>query len=417
MNFNGIHPFGTKVDDDELSNPLNDNSSSSSSSSNQNELPKEKNISFSQPAPTTNKLQKPNEEVIVIDDDDDEPNKPPEDKQDSVSDSDSIQIISLEECRRNVEANRPESKKPMINVLSEKESKEVCINHYKNQMGQDLKKTLNRKKKKILNRNEIYDPVRKGIQKIDSDFDEVINKEFNGTANIPSPFDIDKKKRQEQEMEYRLLQKNKNSILNERAKFLGFNLDEDDNFQNPPNTQPLPPNQTKRFNRPNNQFKTPNQPPKRYIHANTSGNRRKERSITPPKEIKRVDLRDIREKVMKELVDVDQDNAKFLKYFFAESKKYGRAQMRNRMDYELNKIPSGKDIDIDAFYSAGVYLFKNLIFELVEVANANNGMIALSNERDKWRKREYKKYTHKHHHHHHKSDSEMPSLNKKRVNH
>ena len=70
---------------------------------------------------------------------------------------------------------------------------------------------------------------------------------------------------------------------------------------------------------------------------------------------------------------------------------------------------------MDAFYSAGVYFFKNLIYELLEASDANDGIIALVNDRDKWRNKEYKKCTHNHHYHHKEESSTM--LHKKRVNH
>ena len=412
MNFSGMNPFGAQFDDDE--DPLMDNSSSSSSSSNHNNPPKEQNVSFSQPAPNTNKLKKPDEDVIVIDDDE-EPSKPSEEnKQDSVSDSDSVQIISLEQYKANIEAKRQETNKRLIHVLNENESREVCMNNYKNQMGLALLKKLGKKKKKVLNRNEVYDPVTKSIRKADREFEELMEKELNPMNYAESPFEIEKKKREEQEREYQLLEKKKNSILKEREKFLGFSLGEDSNYKNPPT---LPPNKFKRPNPPTNPIKTPNNPPKTYNHAHTSaGHNRNERNITSNKEIKRVDLRDLREKVMKDLVDADQDNAQYLKYFFAESKKYGKTPMQDRKDYELTKIPSGKDVDMDAFYSAGVYLYKNLIYELLESSNANDGIIALANDRDRWRKKEYKKFTHKHHHHK-EGNGNNTMLHRKRVNH
>lgn len=408
MNFSGMNPFESQFDDDE--DPLMDNSSSSSSSSNHNNPPKEQNVSFSQPAPTTNKLKKPDEDVIVIEDDE-EPSKPTEEnKQDAVSDSDSVQIISLEQYKANIEAKKQETSKRLVHILNEDESREVCMNNYKNQMGLELLKKLGKKKKKVLNRNEVYDPVSKSIRKADREFEELMEKELNPTNYAESPFEIEKKKREEQEREYQLLQKKKNSILKEREKFLGFSLGEDSNYKNPPS---LPPNTFKRPNPPTNPIKTPNHPPKSYNHANTFAGHH--RNTSPTKEIKRVDLRDIREKVMKDLVDADQDNAKYLKYFFAESKKYWKTPLQDRKDYELTKIPSGKDVDMDAFYSAGVYFFKNLIYELLEASDANDGIIALVNDRDKWRKKEYKKFTHNHHHHHKEESSTM--LHKKRVNH
>ena len=192
MNFSGMNPFEAQFDDDE--DPLMDNSSSSSSSSNHNNPPKEQNVSFSQPAPTTNKLKKPDEDVIVIEDDE-EPSKPTEEnKQDAVSDSDSVQIISLEQYKANIEAKKQETSKRLVHILNEDESREVCMNNYKNQMGLELLKKLGKKKKKVLNRNEVYDPVSKSIRKADREFEELMEKELNPTNYAESPFEIEKKK-------------------------------------------------------------------------------------------------------------------------------------------------------------------------------------------------------------------------------
>ena len=71
--------------------------------------------------------------------------------------------------------------------------------------------------------------------------------------------------------------------------------------------------------------------------------------------------------------------------------------------------------------SLSIDLFNSLIIEASREIDRNvnceitSEVIDALNDRDKWRKKEYKKFTHNHHHHHKEESSTM--LHKKRVNH
>lgn len=374
--FNEFNPFGTAADEEEGSESKNEGRSSQ----------EEERLKNSNP---NNKVENNNNEVVNLESSDEQDNKP---KNENSDDSDYCELITISQLTQNLEAKHTAPNKCLINILSKEESMKVCQKTKKRVNEEIMIKEAKKKKYKTLPSNIHFNPVSQKIEKIDSEFDELIHKEFE-TSNYRDPEKERVEKREAKKNE--LTEHQKHLKLLEKAKFMGIKPDFSLAHENPSDLIPKKTGEFPKFDKKveknkNNEILTKNSPIRKTKIEETNKNNSNKKpyhpnkthqSYHPPKENK-LDLLKIKSNIIKEIYHEGKENMPFVKLFFKESKKFCKKSEKKQKNYSLSKYPENEE-DFEKFYKTGIYLFKNLCYELINHSKKNNNYIFLE-EKDEW---------------------------------
>lgn len=383
--FNDFNPFGTLSNEEEGSDSKNEEKSSQ-----EEDKPKK--------SKENNKVESNNNEVVVnLESSDEQENKQ---KGENSDDSDYCELITISQLTQNLEAKHTAPNKCLINILSKEESMKVCQKTKRRVNEEIMIKEAKKKKYKTLPSNIHFNPVSQKIEKVDAEFDKLIQKEFE-TSNYRDPEKEKAEKREAQQSD--LSEHQKQLKLLEKAKFMGIKPDFSLSQEKPSDLIPKKTSDFPKFEKKVEKSKK-NEIHKKYSPIRNSKpdetikNNSNKKSYHPnkthqsyhPQRENKLDLLKIKTNIIKEIFHEDKDNMPFVKLFFKESKKFCKKSEKKQKNYHFSKIPKNEE-DHEKFYKTGIYLFKNLCYELVNYSKKNNNYISIE-EKDEWSRNSLKTF-------------------------